>query len=358
MIRVPIETIISKIKDQTGMSDKDIEKKIKDKLDLLSGLISKEGAAHIIANELGVKVFDETSKVEIKNLLPGMRSVEISASVIRIFETRTFERQGTQGKVANFMVSDPTGSCRVVAWNEMADAVQKLKLGDKIKLENAFAKDNNGRTELHMGDRSTLTVTEHGTGVAPEASSAARKKISELKEGDDNVEVMGTIVQTFDPRFFEVCPSCGKRMRQSDGNFVCEVHGQVATDYSYVVNLVLDDGTETIRVVLWKNQAMRLFKLTHEELLGRRTAGFEDVKNDLLGKIIKFVGRTSKNQMFDRLEFVAHLVISDPKPEDEVKRLDTEIAKAEAAKPKEPDKKTKKSDDDFEEIDLADIDEL
>ena len=33
-----------------------------------------------------------------------------------------------------------------------------------------------------------------------------RKKISDLGENDQNVEIMGTIVQVFDPRFFTVDP--------------------------------------------------------------------------------------------------------------------------------------------------------
>ena len=77
MIKIPYEKIIEKIKEQAKISDSEIESKIKEKTDQLAGLISKEGAAHIIANELGVKLFEE-GNLKIKDILPGMRSVETS----------------------------------------------------------------------------------------------------------------------------------------------------------------------------------------------------------------------------------------------------------------------------------------
>ena len=48
---------------------------------------------------------------------------------------------------------------------------------------------------------------------------------------------------------------------------------------------------------------------------------FEAVKNDLLGKQIKVKGRTTKNAMFDRLEFIANDVDSNPDPKEEIERL-------------------------------------
>ena len=55
MINIPVETVLTKLKEN-GLSDEEIETKIKQKMDQLSGLISREGAAHIIANEMGIKV--------------------------------------------------------------------------------------------------------------------------------------------------------------------------------------------------------------------------------------------------------------------------------------------------------------
>ena len=57
MIKIPYEEIVLKINESTKVPIGEIEERIDDKLKLLSGLISKEGAAHIVANDLGVKIF-------------------------------------------------------------------------------------------------------------------------------------------------------------------------------------------------------------------------------------------------------------------------------------------------------------
>ena len=76
MMKIPYEEIILKINENTKMTTAEIEDRIDKKLRQLSGLISKEGAAHIVANELGVKIFEPLSgKLQIKNILSGMRDV-------------------------------------------------------------------------------------------------------------------------------------------------------------------------------------------------------------------------------------------------------------------------------------------
>jgi len=49
------------------------------------------------------------------------------------------------------------------------------------------------------------------------------------------------------------------------------------------------------------------------------------MKNELIGNMVKLVGRVNKNEMFDRLEFVSGLVYTDVNPEDEIKRLEKEM---------------------------------
>lgn len=327
MLKIPKEKIIEKIKEKTGLSDKEINSKIKDKLDLLSGLISEDGAAHIVANELGVKVFEESGKLQIKNIMAGMRSVEATGKVIKMYEIRNFDKDGRKGKVGSFLIGDESGIIRVTAWNDKADLLATIKEGQVINLKNGYTRENNGRVEVHLGDKSTVTVLENSSVDVKVASrpNQERKKIIDLKENEDNVEILGTIVQVFDMKFFEVCPECNKRVKGQEGDYNCDTHGKVTPGYSYVLNLFLDDGTENIRVVLWKSQIQNLIGMTDEQIVSKKDSGFEDVKNDLLGKIVKLVGRTVKNQMFERLEFVPQLVFNNPNPEEEIEKLNKEI---------------------------------
>ena len=56
MIQLPYEKLVEKIVENGNISENEVAEKIRKKMDSLSGLISKEGAAHILANELGVKL--------------------------------------------------------------------------------------------------------------------------------------------------------------------------------------------------------------------------------------------------------------------------------------------------------------
>ncbi len=82
------------------------------------------------------------------------------------------------------------------------------------------------------------------------------------------------------------------------------------------------------RVVLWRNQVQNLFNMKHEEIIAKKDESFEEIKNELLGQIVKFVGRTNKNEMFDRIEFIPQLVFTNPDPKEEINRLDKELETA------------------------------
>ncbi|MFH1072771.1 MAG: OB-fold nucleic acid binding domain-containing protein [Nanoarchaeota archaeon] len=323
MISMPLPEIIAKIKEATSLTDEDIKQKIRQKLDTLSGLISEEGAAHIIANELGVKLIQLSGPLQVKNVLAGMRNVEVSGKVLRKYELREFAKDGREGKVASFIMADETGVIRIVLWNEQADVFDKLKEGDIVKILSGYVRENNGRKEIQLNQNSKLILNPKDVTINIIDRESVRKQISALAETDTDVDVLATIVQVFDLRFFEVCPECQKRMTRKDETLVCPQHGKVSPDFSYVLNLFLDDGTGTIRTVLWKRQAQRLLDLPDEEVKQFRTSPelFEKHKTDLLGSFVKISGRINKNPNFDSIELVANLVFPHPDPEEELRAL-------------------------------------
>jgi len=328
MIRMTYEEIVSKIKEKSGLSVEQINGKIDQKLKQLSGLISKEGAAHIIANEQGIKLFDNVSgKLLVKNILSGMRNVEAVCKVQRIFDVREFQKGESVGRVLSMMVGDETGVIRLVLWNDQVDKVKNLKENDIVKISNAYVRENNGRKELHLGEKGVFEINPPGEKVGDikqsSPTSFARKEISSLLENDSGIEIFGTIVQIFDIKFFEVCPSCGKRAKLEEGGNRCVEHGIVTPDYSYLLNFVIDDGSGNIRAVCFRDVVQKLINLNHNDIIQFRENNekFDDVKHELLGKIVILDGRVSKNAMFDRIEFVCQNVNSKPDPEEEIKKL-------------------------------------
>ena len=334
MFKIPYEQVVAAIVAKSGLAESEVELKIRDKLRHLSGLISKEGAAHIVANEMGVKLLEPFSgKLQIKNIMPGMRDVETSGKVLAKYEVRSFNTNARSGKVGSFMIGDETGTIRVVMWGDLTDTMSKFAEGDVVSVVSGYVRENMGRKELHMNERSKLLLNPEGIKIGNVAHSpsssqrpaALRKAINELTESDVNAEIMGTMVQLYEPRFFEVCPSCSKRMRLTDGVTACAEHGIQQPDYSYVINGMMDDGTENIRVVFFREQAASLLSMGAKEVLVYKDnpASFETKKTDVLGTIVKLTGRATKNQMFNRLEFVARSVDTNPDPKEELAKLES-----------------------------------
>lgn len=324
------EEIIKLIQENSSLSEEEVNSKVNDKLNQLSGLISKEGAAHIIANELGVNVAQNAApaggseqKLKINKIMAGMRNVETVGKIVQKYEIREFNANGRQGKVGNFLLGDDSGVMRVVLWNELTDLMEKFNEGDVVKISSAYSRNNNGRAELHLNNMSKFEINpENETVSEVKTMSFDRKKISELEEGNNNIEVLGTIVQAFEPRFFEVCPDCNKRARPAEEGYACPVHGNVNPDYSYVFNVFLDDGSDNIRIVCFKNQMQSLLEKSHEDILVYKDDinTFESVKHELLGKMLKIQGRVVKNEMFDRLEIISSRVFINPDASEELKK--------------------------------------
>ncbi|MBI3027764.1 DUF2240 family protein [Candidatus Woesearchaeota archaeon] len=329
MIKIPYEEIILKINEKTKMPVSEIEERIEKKMKQLSGLISKEGAAHIVANELGVKIFEPLSgKLQIKNILTGMRDVETIGKVLQIFDIREFPAENRVGKVASMIIGDETGTVRVVMWGSQTDNATRLQHGDIVKIAGAYVKDNKGRKEVHLNERSQLIINPEGETISEvfiDIKGSNRKEIKYLGENQE-AELLGTIVQVFDLKFYEICPKCSKRAKPSADLFECSEHGNVIPAYAYVFNAVLDDGTETIRCVFFRNHVDRLLSMSQEQLMNFKNnpADFEAVKNELFGMIVKLNGRTNKNTLFNRLEFIVNSVDTNPNPEEEIKRLQSQ----------------------------------
>jgi hypothetical protein len=350
MIKMSYPEIVAKIQESKSITESEIEEKVKAKMDVLSGLISKDGAAYIVANELGVKLVQTSGVLKVKDILVGMRSLETAGKVIRKFPINEFERNGKAGKVGSMMIADETGQIRVTAWHDMTSVLENVAEGDVVKITNAYVRENNGFKELHLNSQSKLIVNPEGvkidvdvTPVQAPAPKADRKKISELVDAE-SAEILGTVVQVFDPKFFPTCPSCGKKAEQVDSGYNCREHGIVQPKMSYVMNAFLDDGSDSIRVVFFRNQALNFMGIPEEQMLSYQATpdSFESVKTDLLGEQVKIVGRVARNDMFDRLEMVARLVFKDVKPEAEINKLKSdgatmpETPKAEPAQEEKP----------------------
>ena len=326
------EDIISKIISATGLKIEDIEKRIADKQHELSNLVSREGAAYIVAKELGL---DLTTKVHqrasIRNLVPGMRSLSVQARVIRAFGPREFEREGKKSKVANVIIGDGTATCRLSLWDEQTELLEKLQTEQAIEIIDGYSKDDGrGGVEIRLGRYGRLK--QLSSSDLPHVDSMrggdpVRTEIASLTEGQ-TAQVRGAVVQLFETeQFYEICPEDGSRLKPEKMEiqpgieatvWKCAQHGTIKPQLTAVVSGVLDDGTGNIRIVFFRDLAAKVLGLTPEEMVAKRGKLFDGL--DVVGKELVITGRARKNKMFDRLEFIA-TDLKETEPMEETKSL-------------------------------------
>jgi replication factor A1 len=310
---MPENQIIQKIIDSTGLDRAEIERRVTDKQQELSGLVSKEGAAYIVAKELGLDLFQRVKRrLEIRNIAPGIKNLNLTARVYRIFEPREFEIDGKKSAVANILLADQTGIVRLSLWDRQINLLSELKPGLAVEVFRAYTKaDNRGEIEIRLSKRGGLKVLEESelpplSELRTSPPEPKREKIAALREGGF-YELMAAVVQIFDTEpFYEICPSCGIRVRRGPDGFMCGQHGVVQPAFGIVLSGVIDDGSGNIRAVFFGDAALALAGLDMSEALAQRAKLLENL--DVLGKEFVMRGRVRKNKIFDRLEFVANMV--------------------------------------------------
>lgn len=294
------DRIIEKISRISNLPKEEIERKIEAKRAKLSGLISREGAAQVIASELGISFDNE--KLKIEELLSGMKKVNTVGKILSVSPVRTFKtKKGDDGKVANLFIADETSNIKVVLWDTNSIALLErgeITEGIVIEIVNGSMRDN----ELHLGSFSEIKITNQSFGDVKTGKIFKEKNISELKNSD-YATVRAFIVQSFEPKFFHVCPSCKKKAVPEGEGFLCAEHGKVIAEKRALLNVILDDGTETIRTVAFHDTLPEL-GITDldnlEELIMQREA--------LLGKEMLFHGAVRNNKFFNTPEFIIERV--------------------------------------------------
>jgi replication factor A1 len=291
------QKILEKIAVASGVEKQEVENMIKAKREKLSGLISLEGAAQVIASELGVNFENERFKLD--EILPGMRKVNVIGKIIRLFPVREFTtKAGDSGKVVNLILADDTSNVKVVLWDTNHISLieeGKIQEGSVVEIINSSVRDN----EIHLGSFSEFKISNEVFDSVETEKKVKEKTISDFKVMD-SARVRAFIVQAFDLRFFYVCPECKKKATLNDENiYSCLEHGQVSPEKRALLNIVLDDGTENIRgVVFHDNLSILGFENYSDEAL------LEQKKLNLLGKEFFFSGTVRHNNYFNNEEFI------------------------------------------------------
>lgn len=192
------DDLLQKLLDQKpDLLRSDVEELIRQKKEKIgAGYLTDQGALFLIASDYGVSL-SEPLKVEmaLKDLYAGAKEISLETRVLSVSPAKQYSRKdGSPFYLRTMTVYDANSTASVKLWDEKANlpGIENLKPGDLVKIIKAYVKsDLNGSPTINIGSGSNIEVTENNSDI-PTIENIA-KDVSEVKEGQKDLVVLGTI---------------------------------------------------------------------------------------------------------------------------------------------------------------------
>ncbi|MFA1610130.1 single-stranded DNA binding protein [Halobellus rubicundus] len=171
---------------------------------------------------------DTQDTYRVEDLALGLSDVNLKGRVLSTDSVRTFDRDdGSEGRVSNLTLGDPTGRIRVTLWDEKADLATEFGPGESVEVVDGYVRERDGTLELHVGNRGAVDALDEEIEYVPDTTDVADLEMGET------VDIAGGVIETDPKRTFD----------RDDGS-----EGQVR-------NVRIKDETGDIRVALWGDKA-------------------------------------------------------------------------------------------------------
>ncbi|RLE81562.1 MAG: DNA-binding protein [Thermoprotei archaeon] len=93
--------------------------------------------------------------MKIRDLRNGMRGVEVEGTVVEKGNAREVNTRYGPARVSNAVIQDDSGRIILSLWN---DDIEKIEIGDRVRIENGYVTSYKGRLQLSVGRRGRLVV--------------------------------------------------------------------------------------------------------------------------------------------------------------------------------------------------------
>jgi ssDNA-binding replication factor A large subunit len=98
-------------------------------------------------------------RVQISEIEDGMRELVVEGTVVEKGEPKTVQTRYGPAQLAYAIIDDGTGQIKLNLWRKQIDLV---RVGARIRVENAFAKEFRGQVELNVGSNGRIVVLDKG----------------------------------------------------------------------------------------------------------------------------------------------------------------------------------------------------
>jgi len=271
-----VDELYQKLLD-LGMSEEELEKKVKNKVEEYGGFMSEQGVLFVIARENGLNLrspdiddylYDELEEevdydeftIDISDVREGMSNIVLLGKILSTQKIREFIRKDESiGKVSSFLLGDLTGTVKVVLWDERADSVnhESFKPNELVRVIGGYSKlGQNEAIEVHLGRKGTLIF-------APEISDKKKERLDTITNNSSERKT---------PNSISLKP-LGQAIQQN--KFISIVKGTVriedfrelelkSGDRSFLLTLLLEVEDFSIRVKVWGMKAVECLKIVND----------------------------------------------------------------------------------------------
>jgi replication factor A1 len=237
-----LDELVNRIVNEKALSRKQVFDLIEEKKGNLNWMISDEGAAEIVAKELGVETYqdscDDDLALTIADLVTGMSNVMITGRVTGVRPAREYnDKSGSKSVVASLTISDKSGEMRAVLWGEAAKPVQnnEVDTGNIVRIHNGYIREDlAGRPELHVGRRGYLEVNPNDINEK-DLPDSSRKfiKVNQLTADMVQVNLAGVVDAVYPAKLIKTKE--GREVKLS--------------------SLIISDETgRSVRIVFWNDR--------------------------------------------------------------------------------------------------------
>ena len=215
-----------------------------------AGVREWEGAPELNLNDsTTVAIADEPVEVDheiggdrgLVDIAAGDRGRNVEVRVLEVDEKTISGRDG-ETEILEGVVGDATAKLPFTDWQPRSE----LKPGADLRIEDVYVREFRGVPSLNLTEFSTVTPLPDPISVAEDAP---RLSIGDAvaSGGMFDVEVVGNVLEIRDGSgLIERCPECSRVVQ----NGQCRSHGDVDGEDDLRVKAILDDGTDTVTVVL------------------------------------------------------------------------------------------------------------
>ena len=258
--------IIAKKEEKTTS---EVEEMVKETMAALNNFINRQGAAYLLASNLGIQLTKSVSKtklIKIEEIIPGIDSVTVVGRVKRIFPVKEFTKDGQKSYLRKIILIDSSGEITAILWGAKVHSIKELEIetGTIIRISNAFAKENqySGQKELSIGNQTTIDINVIGIDTAeyPEVHTNSYD-IKNIPQSHEPITVIGKIISKRELKTFAKEKGEGK-----------------------VSGITIQDLTGKINVTFWNEETELLEKF---ELGG--IVKLTDLKTKLNNEILELV---------------------------------------------------------------------